>query len=115
MTDNELTMTYIDGLMRGREEAAEQLAAAQEREAQLRESLDVIEKGACLLNMPRIEMQTVARAVLALPHDDTALRARLKAERKRCAATCEQKHINGNWMHDTRHECAEAIRNLGDE
>lgn len=28
------------------------------------------------------------------------------------AKVCEEKHANGNWKHDTRHECADAIRAL---
>lgn len=28
------------------------------------------------------------------------------------AKVCEEKHANGNWKHDTRHECAAAIRAL---
>lgn len=31
-------------------------------------------------------------------------------EREACATECEAKHANGNWMYDTRHECADAIR-----
>lgn len=36
-------------------------------------------------------------------------------EREACAQTCEERHANGNYQHDTRHECAEAIRNRGKE
>ena len=35
------------------------------------------------------------------------------AEREACAQTCEERHANGNYQHDTRHECAEAIRARG--
>ena len=28
------------------------------------------------------------------------------------AKVCEEKHANSNWKHDTRHECAAAIRAL---
>ena len=34
-------------------------------------------------------------------------------EREACAQTCEARHANGNYQHDTRHECAEAIRARG--
>lgn len=37
------------------------------------------------------------------------------AEREACANVCEEKHVNGNWKHDTRHECAEAIRMRANE
>ncbi len=37
-------------------------------------------------------------------------RAAILAERERCAKVCEEKHANGNWKYDTRHECAAAIR-----
>jgi hypothetical protein len=32
------------------------------------------------------------------------------AEREACAAECESRHANTNYRHDTRHECAAAIR-----
>lgn len=72
MSDNELTLTYIDGLMRGREEAAEQLAAAQAREAQLREVLNAVKarldrNGMSGRQLP--EYSLIANA-LALPTDD---------------------------------------------
>ena len=34
----------------------------------------------------------------------------LAAERERCASLCESRSANGNYEHDTRHECAAAIR-----
>jgi len=36
-------------------------------------------------------------------------------ERERCATECERRHANGNFAHDTREDCALAIRALGDE
>lgn len=36
------------------------------------------------------------------------------AERERCALECEARHANGNYKHDTREECAAAIRALGE-
>ena len=36
-------------------------------------------------------------------------------EREACAQTCEERHANGNYQHDTRHECAEAIRARGQQ
>ena len=35
-------------------------------------------------------------------------------EREACAKVCEEKHANGNYKHDTREECAEAIRARGE-
>ena len=37
-------------------------------------------------------------------------RACVMAERERCAALCESRHLNGNYKYDTRHDCADAIR-----
>ena len=34
------------------------------------------------------------------------------AERDRCAAECERKYPNGNYAHDTRGDCSEAIRRM---
>mgnify|MGYP000042927602 FL=1 len=33
-----------------------------------------------------------------------------QAATERAAKVCEEKHANGNWKHDTRHEFAAAIR-----
>ena len=37
------------------------------------------------------------------------------AEREACAKVCEARHANGNYQHDTRHECAAAIRARGQQ
>lgn len=37
------------------------------------------------------------------------------AEREACAKVCEARHANGNYQHDTRHECADAIRARGQQ
>lgn len=55
--------------------------------------------------------------------DDTALRERLKAERERCAKTCEELDPHADDWSDSEERaesriakgCADAIRNLGDE
>lgn len=71
----------------------EQLAASQAREKKLREAFRTIAEDAveCDHNgWPRQSPRAYARAQLALPTDDTALQARLKEERERCAVECEQ-------------------------
>lgn len=82
----------------------EKLEASQAREAQLREYLTL-----ALGIMPHDPIQDVAALLskaLALPTDDSALKARLKAERGRCAFHLESK---------MRPAAAEIIRNFGDE
>ena len=36
------------------------------------------------------------------------------AEREACARVCEERHANGNFKHDTREDCAAAIRARGE-
>lgn len=64
------------------------------------------------------------RETLSLPHDDTALKERLKAERERCAKYFEdraERYLQDSAFgadmsyHADLLEYAEAIRNLGDE
>ena len=83
---------------------------ANAREAKLREALrciDGVHVG--------VHWRRMIDAALALPADDTALRERLRQERAHCAHECEARHANGNYKHDTRHECADVLRALGDE
>lgn len=130
MTDNELSLTYIDGLMRGREEAAEQLAAAQARGRQLHLRLDAVlefmdprnhqthcecdpsvgyQCAAC--SWPTLPEIAPAYALLAMRTNEDALRERLKAERERCAKVIE----NGPCGYFAPERLAKLIRNLGDE
>lgn len=130
MTDNELTLTYIDGLMRGREEAAEQLAAAQARGRQLHVRLDAVlefmdprnhqthcecdpsvgyQCAAC--SWPTLPEIAPAYALLSMRTNEDALRERLRAEREQIASHFEK----GNGAHPMWSGIAHAIRNLGDE
>ena len=36
-------------------------------------------------------------------------------ENEACAKVCEERHANGNWKHDTREDCAAAIRARGQQ
>lgn len=80
-----------------------QLAAAHERETRLREALAEF-----LRNPGGDYTEEIAEKALALPHDDTALRERLKTERERIA-----EYVDRNLM--SAREYAEAIRNMEDE
>ena len=59
--------------------------------------------------LPETEVEGVFRVNV----DD--LGRMLAAEREACAKVCEERHANGNYQHDTRHECAEAIRARGQQ
>ena len=59
--------------------------------------------------LPETEVEGVFRVNV----DD--LGRMLAAEREACAKVCEARHANGNYQHDTRHECAEAIRARGQQ
>lgn len=92
-----------------------QLEASQAREAELREAMLRATLGSCscVTKTPDYRhhadfcgYRTLSEA-LALPTDDTALKARLKAERERCATLCSV-------LSCTASGCADAIRNLGD-
>ena len=55
---------------------------------------------------------------LALPHyiADWVVPAIMRAaeiERETCAQKCLERHANGRFKHDTRDECADAIRASG--
>lgn len=106
------------------DETNKRLAASQAREAQLREAILQVccdpEGEPCFVGSTG-DHDVIRKALaLALPHDDTALKARLKAERERCAKVCEGERVdvlNGEdeaYNMATRH-CANAIHNLGDE
>lgn len=60
-----------------------QLSASQAREARLRDAMDTCDRD-CI------------RAALALPTDDSALQARLKEEREKCAERIEA--VEGEWL-----------------
>lgn len=69
------------------------LAASQAREQQLREALERNEREIYHLRADRgwtNQSEFRPSEILALPTDDTALQARLKEERERCAVECEQ-------------------------
>lgn len=103
-------------------------AASQAREAQLREAFnlamevlydvdtnnEVPDFGSGHLYVSRhdgpkiVKVKELANALNDLPDDDTALKARLKAERERIA-----EYVDRNLM--SAREYAEAIRNMGDE
>lgn len=91
------------------------LAAAQAREAQLREALDEVDAFSS-----HAELYRAVQKALALPTDDTALRARLKAERERCAKFVQEHAAfideDGDRITSAGNAIlADAIRNLGDE
>ena len=48
---------------------------------------------------------------LSTPHDDSALRERLKAERERCAKVIEKQDVDPSF----KHRMADAIRAMGGE
>lgn len=110
------------------ERLQEYLEASQAREAQLREAILQVccdpEGEPCFVGSTGDH--DVIRKVLALPTDDTALKARLQAERERCAKACDARRqtvSNGAglsmWSHDPASVeasyCADTLRNLGDE
>lgn len=89
----------LEAVQRTVESYHEELAASQAREASMCAEME----------------ERCGYSVRHDSSDDSALRERLAKERERCASVCETRHANGNWKHDTRHECAEAIRAIGDE
>ena len=84
----------------------EQLAAAQAREAKLLEALAMIH----LMGMHQND-RTTAQEALALHADDSALQARLKEERERCAEFCEA-YDKYDYAVTGRKTLADAIRGL---
>lgn len=127
------------------DETKKQLEAAQARKAQLREAMAEVEtRYRALLTEKDAEAEkyktegdmygwnfhmgahsgavnthlflTQLIKLLALPHDASALKERLKAERERCAKVCEEieQLLRGNAL-PTGVEFASAIRSLGDE
>lgn len=45
----------------------------------------------------------------------TLIAQAVEREREACAKVCEERHANGNHKHDTREECAAAIRARGNK
>lgn len=69
----------------------EQLAASQAREQKLRGLLgEYLEQASEYDGRTSQALEDEISEALALPTDDTALQARLKEERERCAVECEQ-------------------------
>lgn len=68
----------------------EQLAASQALEQQLREALASEHADHVSLASSELGIDPWECEALALPSDDTALQARLKEEREKCAVKCEQ-------------------------
>lgn len=83
-----------------------ELAAVQAREAKLREALS---KAIETTYSDTLFAQW--KSLLALPHDDSALKERLRQEREACAKVCD----DDEHKYETGRSCAVAIRNLGDE
>lgn len=107
-----------EACQRRSEKLRDDLEASQAREAQLRDIVARIQNRCAGEALPRWE-NTVATGqsrtwildhtnfALDIPVDDTALKARLKAERERCATEADA------WGFGS--DAATAIRNLGDE
>lgn len=77
----------------------EQLASCQAREQQLREALERNEREIYHLRADRgwtNQSEFRPSEILALPQDDTALQARLKEEREKCAERIEA--VEGEWL-----------------
>lgn len=94
------------------QDALGKLSASQAREANLREALDRLKsacQGASYLDCDVIE--NVINGALDTPHDDSALKERLRQEREACAKVCD----DDEHKYETGRSCAVAIRNLGDE
>ena len=107
----------IDRKMSAASYVIEQLAASQAQIKVLREALEDLKIYAQDTGQPLYIYRRITDA-LSTPHDDSALREMLKAERERCAKVIERL-ISGDgicaddgvWIHD----CAEAIRAMEDQ
>lgn len=82
-------------------ELKEQLAAARAHNKILRDALDHHQE----MTRP-IERTQIA---LAMPVNDTSLKALLSAEREKCIDAC----MRGDYEYKTARECVDAIRALG--
>jgi len=104
---HEQAITINERLLSDNRIAAEQLAAAQAREQQLREAVEEIAKAARLNQSTwGIFIQDFCVKTLALPQDTSALDARLKEERERCAVKCDHMRYASN------QDIAAAIRGM---
>lgn len=104
----------------------DQLAAAQAREATLREAILSAQDGSCACSVQDSRLSThkeycgarILSDAFDLPYNDSALRERLAAEREKCAKLVEDNafacHIE-SIMYKTLMSNAAAIRALGGE
>jgi hypothetical protein len=94
-----------------------ELEKSQAREKLLRNALETLQTNGRKQGWNdryEADMHTTANA-LSQPHDDSALKAALAAERERCKKVCEQIVFTYLKTNSQVLECVEAIRALGDE
>lgn len=102
-----------------------ELAESQARERELRVALDVIalNRSPGKAWMFAEEIETMALQAVAMPYDDTALKALLAKERKRCRIACENEYVDAIGSgceedfayNNAIDHCVNAISELGDE